>query len=261
MIVLQRTGSLIKYYRALLFLGLFLSSQAFAEKKELRVATYVLPPHVFLTKTDAKPVGATIDFFNSHMNSEHKYDVKWLVMPFARFLIDMENQKADVGLLLVKDPVREKVLRYPSLSLFATSSGVIVSKSNKLKELKTLQDLKGMTLGHSQASVTPSALLQAGVKFDYLSGDEVIIRNIERVRLKRIDGVFVPTYINAEYVLSRANAAGDMQLLKIPENSLDLYIVFRKDIDQETFEYLSTQIAKYRSKYPQLLKKYFTHSF
>jgi ABC-type amino acid transport substrate-binding protein len=238
---------------------LFISGPAFAQKKELRVATYVLPPHVFLDKSDAKPVGATIDFFNQHMNSQNKYDIKWIVMPFARFLIDMENQKADVGLMLAKSPAREKLLRYPSQSIYTTSSGVIVSKSFKLKELKSLQDLKGMTLGHSQASITPVALREAGIKFDYLSGDDVILRNIERVRLKRIDGVFVPTYSNAEYVLSLAKNAHEMRLLKIPENTLDLYIVFRKDLDQETFDYLSEQISKHRASYLQLVQKYNSH--
>jgi polar amino acid transport system substrate-binding protein len=250
---------LIQYFRTFLFLGLFLSGQAFAQKKELRVATYVLPPHVFLAKDGPKPIGATIDFFNLYMNPQQKYDVKWMVMPFARFLIDMENKKADVGLLLAKNTTREKQFRFPSQSLFTTASGVIVSKNNKLKELKTLQDLKGMTLGHSQASVTPPALVQAGIKFDYLSGDEVILRNIERVRLKRIDGVFVPTYLNAEYVISNTTAAREMQLFKIPESTLDIYIVFRKDLDQETFDYLSEQISKHRSSYPQMVKKYFAH--
>ncbi|MNK89339.1 Bacterial extracellular solute-binding protein, family 3 [compost metagenome] len=207
-----------------------------------------------MNKAETQPVGATVDFFNQYLNSQQKYDVKWLVMPFARFLVDMENQKADVGLLLAKDPTREKLLRFPAQSLFATASGVIVSKNFKLTELKTLQDLKGMTLGHSQASITPMALREAGIKFDYLSGDEVILRNIERIRLKRIDGVFVPTFINAEYVLSKGGS--DMRLLKIPGSALDIFIVFRKDLDQETFEYLSQQISKYRSNYPLLLKKY-----
>jgi polar amino acid transport system substrate-binding protein len=193
------------------------------------------------------------------MNPQQKYDVKWLVMPFARFLIEMEHQKADVGLLLAKNSAREKLFHFPTQSLFTTSSGVIVAKSNKLKELKTLHELKGMTLGHSQASVTPLTLLQAGIKFDYLSGDEVVSRNIARVRLKRIDGVFVPTYLNAEYILSKAMGTSDMQLLRIPDSTLDIYIVFRKDLDQETFDYLSEQISKHRSSYPQLVKKYFAY--
>lgn len=230
--------------------------EIFAQKKELKIATYELPPHVYIGKDSSTPVGAAIDFFNLYLNHEQKYQAKWVVAPFARFLIDLENQKVDMGLLLAKNPQREKIIRYAAQSLYTTSSGVIVSKKLGLKDLKTLKDLKGMTLGHSQASITPPLLVQAGVKFDYLSGEDVIKRNIERVRLKRIDGVFVPTYSNAEYILQKMKNTDDMLLLKIPESSLDLYVVFRKDIDPETFKYLSEQISKHRANYPALVKKY-----
>ncbi|MDG0815968.1 substrate-binding periplasmic protein [Bdellovibrio svalbardensis] len=246
------------FFRSLIAFSVLLSAPGFAQQKELRVATYDIPPHVFVSKQGDLPAGAAVDFFNLYMNPQRKYKVKWLVTPFARFLIDLENKKIDVGLLLAKNPDREKLIRYSSHSLYTTYSGVIVSKGFKLKELKTLTDLKGMTLGHSQASITPPLLVKAGVKFDYLSGEQVIRRNIERVRLKRIDGVFAPTYTNAEYLLQNDKSVQDMHLLKIPESRLDLYIVFRKDIDQETFEYLSSQITKHYSSYPALVKKYIT---
>jgi polar amino acid transport system substrate-binding protein len=81
-------------------------------------------------------------------------------------------------------------------------------------------------------------------------------RNLQRLRLKRIDGVFTPTFSNGEYILKKLKLKDQFKIEKIPNSSLDLYFVFRKNIDEKTFNTLNSLFVKKRSAYNSLLEKY-----
>src|SRR5207253_4256814 len=87
-------------------------------------------------------------------------------------------------------------------------------------------------------------------------GEDVVHRNMQRMKLKRIDGVFVPTYSNGEYLLRKYKMDDQFKIEKIPNTSLDLYVVFRNDIDEKTFNTLNSLIDKKRTAYSPLLEKY-----
>lgn len=240
-----------------LLLSLFLFPViSVGQPKELKVAVYDFPPHVFPSQGGGDPTGAIRDFVDQYLNPQHQYVVKWSLSPFARFLMEVENKKADVGFMIAKTPDREKRMLYSQASLFKTSSAVIVPFAFPVKEIKTLQDLKGMTLGHSQGSVTPQNLIDAGWKFDSLSGADVIERNMARLRKKRLDGIFIPTFSNGEYMMNHLGAKNEFRILKVPGEDLELYVVFRKDLDAETVKQMNALLAKHRSHYPELVKKY-----
>ncbi len=241
--------------RILLFL-ILVTQNSFAMKKEIKIAVYNNPPHVFADPRGATPAtGAAIEFINIYFGSRKEFNVKTVVMPFPRCLAEVGSKKVDVGFLFAKTPDREKNLRYSSTSLATTQSRVLVLKDSKLKEIKSFDDLKGLTLGHSAETFIPPELLKLGVKFDSLSGVDHMARNVERLRLKKIDGLFIATGTAAAYVMDLENKKNEFRSLKVP-NELELFVVFRKDLDSETFNVLNGIIEKNRANYQAILSKY-----
>jgi polar amino acid transport system substrate-binding protein len=229
------------------------SSSAYCQKKELlKIAIYDFRPHVFVDPKETVPTGAAIDLLIDTLGINRLYQVQWVASPFSRFLADMESGKADMGLFLAKTPDREKKMRYSYRPVFTTESGIILPQSTNFTDLKSIQ---GQVLGHTQSSVEPKYFKDL-VKFDRLSGEQVVERNLNRLKLKRIDGVFIPTFSNGQYVLKTHGLEDGFKIMKIPNTSLDLYFVFRKDISEKTFTLINELLNKKHSFYAPLLDKY-----
>lgn len=233
---------------------ILVSCSAYCQKKGLlKIAIYDFRPHVIIDAKKTVPTGAAIEFLTETLDIDGQYQIQWVMSPFSRFLADMESGKADMGVFLAKTPEREKLLRYADHSIFTTESGVILPKDTAFTDLKSL---KGKVLGHTQGSVEPDYFTGTEIKFDCLSGEDVVERNLRRLALKRIDGVYVPTVSNGLYLLSKLNMTDQFKIVKIPNSTLELYFVFRKDISEKTFNDINGLLNKKRSLYAPLLDKY-----
>lgn len=149
--------------RKILLVLMLVGQSSFAARKELKVAIYNNPPHVFANPDgNSSATGAIVEFVNTYLGSRKDLDVKVLTMPFPRCLAEIENKKVDVAFLVAKTSEREKVMSYSTTSLAKTQSRVIVLKDSKLKEIKQFSDLDGWTLGSSQYAYLPPELLDVG---------------------------------------------------------------------------------------------------
>ncbi|MBS1972246.1 MAG: transporter substrate-binding domain-containing protein [Bdellovibrionales bacterium] len=233
---------------------LLASSSALCQKMEtLKIAIYDFRPHVFVDAGETVPTGAAIEFLTETLDIDGQYQIQWVVSPFSRFLADMKSGKADMGIFLAKTPDREQSFRYSDHSIFTTDSGIILPKDVAFTDLKSI---KGQVLGHTQGSVEPDYFKGTEIKFDRLSGEDVIERNLRRLKLHRIDGVYVPTFSNGEFLLKKLSMEDQFKIVKIPNTSLELYFVFRKDIDAKTFTTINDLLNKHRTAYTALLEKF-----
>ncbi|MGE9746435.1 substrate-binding periplasmic protein [Bdellovibrio bacteriovorus] len=217
---------------------------------ELRVNVYDLPPHVFTL--NGKPEGPGIKFFQDYLNPPNT-KLHWVATPFARVLWDLQNNKVDVALFLVPSAERERYMRFSKTPLFTTSSAIIIPRNSPLTKAKSLEDYRGRTLGHSKDSFTPTELLKHGIKIEPLSGENVIERNIQKIRGKRLDGIFIPTASNGEYILRKLKVDDQYQLFVVPNSNLNLHVAFRKDIDEKTYQMIETALKKNQRVYRKLL--------
>jgi polar amino acid transport system substrate-binding protein len=243
----------MKLILVILSLILASSSALCQEKETLKIAIYDFRPHVFIDSRKTVPTGAAIEFLTEILDIDGQYRVQWVVSPFSRFLMDMRSGKADMGFFLAKTPEREHLFRYAEHSIFTTDSGVILPKDIAFTDLMSL---KGKVLGHTQGSVEPGYFKGTEIKFDRLSGEDVVERNLRRLQLQRIDGVYVPTFSNGEFLLKKLMMEDQFKIEKIPHTSLDLYFVFRKDIDAKTFVNINELLNKHRAAYTALLDKF-----
>lgn len=236
----------------LFMLSVIFSAPFFGLAKDISIDVYDFPPHVLAGTTHSKPTGPAIDFFMEYLRPKGS-TTTWQAAPFARVLADVEHQKVDLVMFLAKTPERLNYLRFSSVPLFTTTSAIIIPKKSKLAKARSLEEFRGLTLGHSQGSVTPPLLAAHDIKIDALSGENVILRNIIKLRNGRLDGIFTPTSSNAIAVLKRARMFNDFQLFEIPGSNLDLYLAFRKDIDKTTFDQIDRNIQKHHHKYQKLI--------
>lgn len=218
--------------------------------RPLRVSIYDFSPHMIKTEESALPKGPAISFIEDSLKKE---PIQWNHSPFSRVMLDLENGKSDLGLLIAKTPEREKKLRFSKTPLFKTSSAIIVPRNSALAKAKSLKSFSGLTLGHSQDSVRPEFLNSYNIKIDALSGENVIERNLHRLRSGRLDGVFVPTASNGQAVLKQLKMDREFAIFIIPETTLDLYVAFRKDIDDDVFKQVNEYLRTHREQYSRLL--------
>lgn len=239
----------------LIFFSIVLTScSAFSQSKEpLKIAIYDFRPHVFIDAKKTVPTGAAIEFLTETLDIDGHFQIQWVVSPFSRFLATLESGKADMGVLLAKTPERESLMRYAARPSFTTDSGIILPKDVVFTDLSSI---KGRVLGHTQGSVEPEYFQGTEIKFDRLSGEDVIYRNLRRLKLKRIDGVYVPTVSNGEYLLKKLNMEDQFKIVKIPHSALDLYFVFRKDIDEKTFATINDLLHRHHAAYHPLVEKF-----
>jgi hypothetical protein len=101
-----------------------------------------------------------------------------------------------------------------------------------MTRIETLDQLKGMILGHVTNSVRPIQLSQSGVIFEDLSGSDTFTRNITKLKRKRINAIYVPTLSHGMFQLSERPNVEDLHIAKLPIDGYKLYTVFRRDIDQ-----------------------------
>lgn len=225
------------------------------ELRTLKVAVYDFPPHIFAGTLSPEAKGPGLDFARQYLAPKSEYDVQWVAAPFARVLQDLANKKVDMALFLAKTPEREKVIKFSKSFLYSTSSGIIVPKNSKLSKAQSLSEFRGRTLGHSMNSVTPDILAQNGIKIEALSGENVIQRNIEKIRSGRLDGIFVPTISNGRFMLKRNKADKDFVIFVIPSSTLYLHVAFRSDIDEKIYADIERRLALSREKYLELLRE------
>lgn len=232
------------------------ASAASSQAHELLVGIYNNPPHMIVDPDGVKPpTGAVVDFFNNYINPKNEYSVKWVSLPFLRFLEDAGNKKFDLGFMVAKTSDRLKVMRYASSGLAKTHSVLVVLKDSKIKEVKSVTELKGLRIGYSFNNWLPLEMIDAGVKFDAMAGRDNFERNFERLRLKKIDGIFIAAGSAAKFVLRKADPKNELRIVKLPVE-LDLYPVFRKDVDPILYDKINKLIEKNRANYPALLSKY-----
>lgn len=222
-------------------------------KEALKIAIYDFRPHVFIDAKKTVPTGAAIEFLTETLDIDGQYQIQWVVSPFSRFLVDMKSGKADMGVLLAKTPEREQLMRFADHASFTTDSGIILSKDVAFTDLSSL---KGQVLGHTQGSVEPEYFKGTDIKFDRLSGEDVVERNLRRLKLKRIDGVYVPTVSNGEYSLQKLGMEDQFKIVHLPNTKLELYFVFRKDLSEKTFATINELLNKHRTSYTPLVEKF-----
>lgn len=228
----------------------FLSTSTYGKDIVVKIGAYELPPHMYL-KNDGKTIGGHLhQYVEKELFSPLGMKADWSFHPFSRLMLEVEKGSVHVVCILAKNNEREVFLAYPKAVLFKTYSVLIFRKNDAPKD-PSMQNIKGKLIGHTQGSIVPDYLTKKGVKFEFLAGDNSLERNLEKLKRKRLDGVFAPTQSHAEHVLKKSGMDKDFVVVPISESELDLYIAVSRKIDPEIREKILKRLEILDNRYSQ----------
>ncbi|MBV2168220.1 MAG: transporter substrate-binding domain-containing protein [Bdellovibrio sp.] len=244
----------MKFFKYLAWMAttLICSLGARASTSEVLVGVYDLPPHIIIP-AQGTPQGAAPQFLNKYVFQKSPLKVHWVAAHFARTMIDLENGRLDMVLLVAKTSERENKYIFSESPLYQTPSGIVVKKDSKIQKIQSLHDLQGLSLGHDLGSIVPDYFKETGVKFHFVSGQDYFKRNLRLLRSGRIDGFFVPTFSHGLYKLKKDHLLSEFSILEIPAKPLKLYIIFGKKTDPQLIKAVNTALKNHGDQYLKML--------
>lgn len=210
---------------------LWLWSSNSIANSEIKIGVYELAPHMIIENN--QPTGVVIDYLNTEVIptfNQKEFSFKYSVLPFSRLLTELKEEHIDVACLLVKNAEREKVYQFSSKGLFVTDSALVFRKDSQIGELKSSDQLNGMSIGHTQGSVLIKFLQDSNAKIEWMAGEDSLQRNLEKLKNNRVNAVFVPTRSHVEYLLQKMKMENIFDVKVVPDTKLELYILYRKNI-------------------------------
>lgn len=226
--------------------------QAFA----LVIGVYELPPHM-VVDGQKEPSGAVVDFAREVFTKGTEFlPLEWRGTNFARSLRELEAGQIDVVFMVAKNEQRSKLFRYSASPFFETRSALVLPKNSRLLPLTSLEQLRGIQIGHANASIVPDYLKALGVEMQPIAGDDYFFRGLKMLELKRFDAYFAPTLTNVQYAIKKYESADALTVQPLPVEALPLYVVFSKSLDEKTYQHLDSLISAHQGRYKALLGAY-----
>ncbi|MDT8991376.1 transporter substrate-binding domain-containing protein [Curvibacter sp. APW13] len=240
-------------FRFLVSFGLLLGAQ---QALALVIGVYELSPHM-VVDGQKEPAGAVVDFARELVaKAPDCGPLTWRPTSFARSLRELETGEVDMVFMVARNEQRSKVFRYGSLPLFETRSALVVPKGSSLANLTSLEQVRGLQIGHANASIIPEYLRALNVVVHPISGDDYFFRGLKMLESKRIDAYFAPTLSNAQYQMRKYENADALTVQPLPVEPLALYVVFSKTLDEKTYAKLDALISANQARYKLLLGNY-----
>lgn len=226
--------------------------QAFA----LVIGVYELAPHMVLDG-QKEPAGVVVDFAREVLGKGGEFGpLEWRSVNFARCLRELEAGQIDVVFMVAKTEPRTKLFRFSSSSIFETRSALVLPKNSPLLPLASLEQLRGLQIGHAHASIVPDYLKALNVEMQSISGDDYFFRGLKMLELKRFDAYFAPTLSNVQHSIKKYEGADGLTVQPLPVEPLALYAVFSKALDEKTFSRIDALISANLGRYKTLLAPY-----
>lgn len=224
------------------------------QEKPLIIGTYDLPPHLTLSGEDKKIKGALVDYLEKEVFNDVGLKIQWTYQPFSRLVAEAKKQKIDVIGFIAKNKEREEFLDFPDMPTFSTYSALIFRSANAPMTLDK-ESIHNLVIGHTQGSIVPEYLLNKKVKFQFLAGEHALERNLEKLNLKRLDAVFVPTLSHAEFVIKNTPFRNELKVVPIQEGKIDLYVALSKKLDKNIKAKILKKLNQSSGKYSLYLQK------
>ncbi|MFP7279942.1 transporter substrate-binding domain-containing protein [Exiguobacterium indicum] len=161
------------------------------ESKVITVGTEATYPP-FTYKEKGKLTGYDVDVMNE-VAKRAGYKVDYKAMDFKGLIPALDSKRIDViANQMGITPERQE--KYAFSNAYTVSGSTIIV-NNKTNDIKTLDDLKGKTVGSTQGSLYAKTAEEAGAKVKYYKGANQVLKDLEagRVDAAMNDRLFVLT--------------------------------------------------------------------
>lgn len=197
------------------------------EGQEVTVGVFIHAPHVFKNISN-EPYGPAVEYIKN-MVTAMGYKPNIQLLPLSRILSYLKSGNIDISLELLKTEDREEFLFYPAHPTYTMVQSVTVLSTNKLHEIKSINDLNNMKVGYLFGANIGSFLASSSsIQFELVSGDDWIQKNLAKLLSGRIDAALDN---NAYSYLAEAKKQGvddRIKTLPLPGQGTEFYVVFSK---------------------------------
>ncbi len=245
---MKKTVFLILFF-LLLFVGFSISGLGTANPyivnaetgvKEVKIAFFNVPPHIYLDEKTGQMKGAAYELLANHIAPAMKVKFVWDSQPttIPRQISLLEENTGYVSALLVYTPDRAQKFIFPEVAYASGPSALALLKSNSLDKITKVEDIAGMSVGYASNAVITPFMKNDKVKFDLISTANFNEVNFKKLMAKRIDAVYAPDKASLLFFMKQMNLDKEFKILDLPEKSALYSVVFPKGLKDVVESYV-----------------------
>jgi len=196
-----------------------------AAPEKITVGYFDFPPHTF--PKDSMQPSAALAYFDK-IAQEMGVAVEYKHYPLSRLVFLLDHQRLDAALFLAKTEARTTIFSYPSTPYFTTNSVFVVPSASNLKSAQDIERESQLQLVVWEGGFHSPTLTASKNTLVPLGGNDVAARGIQLVVNGRFDAFFSPDSHAIEYEARASGQTGNIRILPIPGEDIDIYSVFSK---------------------------------
>lgn len=220
---------------------LVLSSAPIVGAKPLRVGYFKVAPHAMPGPLEI-PEGIAVEYFKLIAREMPISDIDFILFPLNRLLIELENNRIDMALLLARNAERAAKFIYPAEAFCVTKPSIAVNASNPLQKVRSIEDLLPLSFHETPGNHRAYIMRDQRLRIEPLTGDNFTRRCYAMIIAGRIDACYQPDHYPIQFEASREEFVSRIRILYLPDPPIGLYSVFSK-----------ASAAKYVGKYEAAL--------
>jgi len=203
----------------------FTAPQTQAEK--ILLSYFELPPHITKNVDTNDAEGVLVDFLTTVIAPKMKVDFIFEFMPLKRTINALNTGDIDGTAILAYTTKRaNSSIKYPENNFSEMRSVLIVKKDSALHIVKATEDIKDMKIGSFLGAVQTPFIKKAPVLWDNISGKNPTQRNLNKLLMERLDGVYLPLERVAVQEAYNLDIMDDIKILRLPENPFQVFTVW-----------------------------------
>jgi polar amino acid transport system substrate-binding protein len=215
-------------YLMLLFLLICLVQTVQAET--INIGYFNLAPHTYHGSNG--PEGAAITYFKM-LASKMGDTIEWTgPLPLPRLTQLLKEGKLDATLGFPQFPVFEEFLYYTENYLYMGQPTFAVSKNKKITAIKTIDDIKGYSIGAVKSSSgLYTAIIDENrdkISLQELAGEDWMVQNLKKLVAAHLDAIYDRQEFTLPYVAKTLGILNEIKLIAAPANPIPLFIVISK---------------------------------
>jgi len=226
------------------------------QAEKVLLSYFELPPHITRNVDTNDAEGVLVDFLTTIIAPKMKVDFIFEFMPLKRTINELTNGDIDGTAILAYTPKRaSSFIQYPANNFSEMRSVIIVKKNSSLHSIKTTDDIKDMKIGSFLGAIQTPFIKKAPVLWANISGKNPTQRNLNKLLMERIDGVYLPLEVVAVQEAYNLNIMDDIKILQLPEKPFKVFTVWGGDKGQlkERYDDVMEEIDGY-SIYKRMLQ-------
>ena len=195
-------------------------------RETIRIGIFSLAPFMKSTENgDAS--GASVDFWREYLAPAMNVDIVVSgPSPIPRLEMMLEKGEIDVIPYITKILDRETRFLYPSRSLTAVSSCIVVRRDSPLETINAQEDLFGMTIGYITSGYVPPFILHEQIELELVTTTEFREINHRKLMNGRVDALLDINYLSLVYEMNSKGYSKDIRIIPLDEDRVAIYSLF-----------------------------------